>query len=114
MTTPLPATALCDDDCPIRRADRILGGKWTTLIFRELFGGTKRYSELQRALTGISPRILADRLQMLQAEGLVTRRLIPDVPPKTEYSLTPKGQNVEGVLAAMAAFGESLKADPAR
>ena len=103
------STAPCDIDCPIRRADSILGGKWTTLIFRELFAGTRRYSQLQRALPGISPRVLAERLRKLEAEHLLTRKVIPDIPPKTEYTLTKKGKQVKGVLQAMAKFGASLR-----
>ena len=95
----------CDDDCPIRIAGELLGGKWTTLIFRELFDGTKRFNELYKALKGISPRILAERLKMLEQHKLVTRTVIPTVPPATEYALTEHGRKIEGVLAAMAEFG---------
>ena len=98
----------CTPDCPVRRASDVLGGKWTTLIFRDLLGGTKRYSDLQHSLAGISPRILAERLRMLEAEGLVSRRIYPTIPPKTEYSLTEAGRAAEPVIRALAAFGETL------
>ena len=99
---------LCDDDCPVAKASGVLSGKWTTLIVRDLLSGTKRYSALQRSLAGISPRMLAARLAMLEEAGLITKTIYPTVPPKTEYSLTEKGRQVEPVIAAMAAFGATL------
>ena len=105
----LPLAADCAPDCPIAAAGEVLSGKWTTLIFRDLFGGTRRYSQLQTSLAGISPRILADRLRMLEEKGLVHRRVIPSVPPKTEYSLTDRGRRIEPVLAALAGFGQMMQ-----
>lgn len=98
----------CAPDCPVARTADIIGGKWTTLIIRDLLSGTKRYSQLQRSLEGISPRMLAMRLSMLEEHGLIGKRIYPTVPPKTEYSLTAKGRTLEPVIAAMAAFGMTL------
>jgi DNA-binding HxlR family transcriptional regulator len=98
----------CTDDCPVRLASDLLSGKWTTLIFRELLAGTKRYTELQHALLGVSPKILASRLRMLSNAGLVNRKIYATVPPKTEYSLTDLGREVEPVIRAMADFGVKL------
>lgn len=98
----------CDDDCPVRRTARILEGKWTSLIVRDLLSGKKRYSELMRSLGGISPKMLAQRLAFLEAEGIVEKTIYPVVPPKTEYALTPRGAALEGVIRAMAAFGAGL------
>ncbi|NML76819.1 helix-turn-helix transcriptional regulator [Rhizobium sp. S-51] len=100
----------CEAECPVRRAAEVLEGKWTTLIVRELVSGVKRYSELQRALAGISPKILADRLALLQVKGLVVKTIYPCVPPKTEYELTPLGREMEKVIRAMAEFGLMLQA----
>ncbi|WP_340161340.1 helix-turn-helix domain-containing protein [uncultured Hoeflea sp.] len=101
---------ICDDECPVARASEILSGKWTTLIVRDLLSGKKRYSELQRSLLGISPRMLAARLSMLEQAGLITKRIYPTVPPKTEYERTEAGRRIEPVIAAMAAFGAGLAA----
>lgn len=98
----------CASDCPVARAHAVLGGKWTTLIFRDLLGGPRRYSQLLRGLGGISPRMLAERLQMLEGEGLVVRRVFPTNPPTTEYALTEAGLGMGPVIAAMAVFGASL------
>jgi DNA-binding HxlR family transcriptional regulator len=101
---------VCGPDCPVARANSILGGKWTTLVLRDLMSGTKRYSELQRSLSGISPRMLADRLTLLEGEGLISKTIYPVVPPKTEYSLTAKGVAIVPVITAMAEFGRVLQA----
>ncbi len=100
-----PAETMCDETCPVRRTARILDGKWTTLIVRDLLGGKKRYSELQRSLHGISPRLLAARLRLLEQNRMVTRTIFPTVPPTTEYELTGLGRGLGGVIEAMARFG---------
>lgn len=106
---PLQAGIDCTPDCPVKLSADILSGKWTTLIIRELLAGTRRYSQLQHALLGVSPKILASRLRMLQAEGLVTRKIYATVPPKTEYTLTALGNEAEKVIRAMAEFGVLLE-----
>lgn len=95
----------CNSGCPVQRTAKILDGKWTTLIVRDLIGGKKRYSELQRSLAGISPRLLAARLRMLEQYGMVTRTVYPTIPPTTEYELTPLGRGLRDVIKAMAKFG---------
>ncbi len=100
----------CDESCPVARANGVLGGKWTTLIIRDLLSGKKRYSQLQRSLIGISPRMLAQRLSDLAASGIVTKTIYPTVPPKTEYELTALGQSAHDVISAMAKFGGILAA----
>lgn len=80
---------------------RLLGSKWTILIVRELADGRKRFSQLQIALPGISPRTLAERLRWLEGEGVISRASFAEVPPRVEYSLTAKGQGLRPVLHAM-------------
>ena len=96
----------CDGTCPVQRTAKILDGKWTTLIVRDLIGGKKRYSELQRGLSGISPRLLAARLRLLEQHGILTRTVYPTVPPTTEYALTTLGFGLRDVIEAMAKFGQ--------
>lgn len=98
----------CDGACPVQRTAKILDGKWTTLIVRDLIGGKKRYSELQRSLSGISPRLLAARLRLLEQHGMLTRTVYPTVPPTTEYELTSLGDGLRDVIVAMAKFGGNL------
>lgn len=99
----------CDDDCPVKLTANLIEGKWTTLVIRELLPGKKRYSEIMRALTGISPKVLTTRLRMLEQREIVTRTVYPTVPPTTEYELTKLGKKLEGVLNAMAEFGNELQ-----
>lgn len=108
ISDPLQAGIDCTPECPVKLAADILSGKWTTLIIRELLPGTRRYSQIQHALLGISPKILASRLRMLEENDLVTRQIFPTIPPKTEYTLTKLGRELEHVIGAMANFGQLL------
>ena len=87
--------------CPVETTLRVIGGRWKVLILHHLFGGTKRFSELHRALTGVSHRTLAQQLRELEADGIVRRKVYPQVPPKVEYSLTPLGESLRSVTDAM-------------
>lgn len=98
----------CDIECPVARAAHFIEAKWMTLIFKELLSGKKRYSELQRALVGISPKILSHRLKFLVEEGLVDKSIYATVPPTTEYELTAVGKEFRYVLLAMKNFGDQL------
>ena len=102
-------TGQCDDECPVKKTAEVIEGKWTTLVVRELLPGKKRYSEIQRALKGISPKVLTSRLRLLEERKLVTRTVYATVPPTTEYELTNIGKKLKGVLNAMAEFGQELK-----
>lgn len=106
--------SICDGSCPVQRAAQVLDGKWTTLVLRDLLGGKKRYSELQRSLTGISPRLLAARLKALEQQGLVTRTAFATVPPTTEYALTAQGHQIMPVIQALATYGQTLLQEDAK
>jgi DNA-binding HxlR family transcriptional regulator len=93
--------------CPVARTARIVSGKWTLLIIRDLTTGTKRFSELERSLEGISPKTLSERLSALEREGMLHRKTYAEVPPKVEYSLTPKGQALASVIEAMREYGNN-------
>ena len=105
---PIRKAAACTGECPVRRTAQIIDGKWTTQIVRDLLPGKKRYSELLAGLPGISPKILAQRLRLLQAQGLLTKTIYAEVPPRTEYQLTALGLRLKGVIKEMARFGEAL------
>lgn len=98
----------CTPACPVSRTAQLIDGKWTTLIVRDLLPGKKRYSELLQSLQGISPKMLAARLKFMEEQGLISKTIYPEVPPRTEYCLTAKGQGLQRVIAAMAEFGASL------
>ncbi|MBX3098864.1 MAG: helix-turn-helix transcriptional regulator [Salinibacterium sp.] len=91
--------------CPIERSVTILDGKWTLLILRELFAGTRRFGQLRTELTGVSPKTLTERLRTMEQQGLVHREIYPEVPPRVEYSLTPLGRTLEPVIHSLRDWG---------
>jgi len=94
-----------DSSCPVCRTADLVCGKWTLLLVRELAEGTSRFCELERSLTGISPRTLSLRLRALEEEGIVERHTFPEVPPRVEYALTAKGQALLPIIDDMRAWG---------
>lgn len=93
---------------PIENTLQVIGSKWTVLIIRELVGGIRRFGELEKSLTGISPRTLSLRLGSLEKFGIVERKVYPEVPPRVEYKLSPLGKSLEPVLKTMHNWGASF------
>ncbi|HSX15643.1 MAG TPA: helix-turn-helix domain-containing protein [Candidatus Saccharimonadales bacterium] len=89
----------------IAGAMEIIGSKWTALILRDLAGGPKRFGELEKSVSGVNPRTLSQRLDDLERHGIVTKTSYAEVPPRTEYALTPKGEDLVPVLRQMAEWG---------
>ncbi len=89
----------------IAGAMQIIGSKWTALILRDLASGAKRFGELEKSVGDINPRTLSQRLDDLEEQGIVTKQVYAEVPPRVEYSLTPKGEDLIPVLRQMAAWG---------
>jgi len=87
--------------CPTRMVLDLIADKWTTLVIYLLSQGTKRYGELQREVGGISQKMLTQTLRQLEEDGLVLRVVYPEVPPRTEYSLTELGQTLREPLGAL-------------
>src|SRR3712207_6924829 len=94
-----------DESCPVCRTADIVCGKWTLLLVRELAEGRSRFCELERSLTGISPRTLSLRLRALEEEGIVERQTFPEVPPRVEYALTDKGRALLPIIEGMRDYG---------
>lgn len=90
----------------IASAMEIIGSKWTALILRDLCSGAKRFGELEKSVGGINPRTLSQRLDDLEQHGIVTKQSYAEVPPRIEYTLTAKGQDLVPVLKQMAAWGD--------
>jgi DNA-binding HxlR family transcriptional regulator len=109
LTTPttlhLPSHPLDNSSCPVARTARIISGKWTLLIIRDLASGVKRFNQLERSLQGISPKTLSERLRSLEVEGIITRQTFAEVPPRVEYSLTEKGYDLVEVITCMRCYG---------
>jgi DNA-binding HxlR family transcriptional regulator len=93
--------------CAVAATAEIIGAKWTALLVHDLSEGARRFSELERSCSGISPRTLAERLRVLEQEGIVERRSYPESPPRVEYELTGKGQSLLPIIDAMRSFGHS-------
>lgn len=92
-------------ECSIEKSLEILNGKWSFLILRDLFDGTRRFGELRKSLTGISPKTLSERLKELENKGILTRKAYPTVPPTVEYTLTEKGQSLKPIIRGMKLWG---------
>src|SRR2546426_4393357 len=95
--------------CPAEITLSVVGGRWKTLILWQLFQGTKRFSELQRAMDGITQKMLTQQLREMEKDGLVHREVYPQVPPRVEYSLTSLGESLKLVIAAMCEWGTMLR-----
>lgn len=100
-------------DCAVAACAELIGSKWTALILHDLSEGARRFSELEHACSGISPRTLAERLRTLEHEDIVVRRSYPESPPRVEYELTEKGLALLPIVRAMRRFGHSWLIEPA-
>lgn len=93
------------EKCPIEVAMTVLGGKWKLSIMKYLLEGTKRFSELQRLETQLTPRMLTRQLRELEADGLVHRHVYPKVPPRIEYSATATGTSLREIVGILWDWG---------
>lgn len=95
--------------CPVARALSIVGERWSLLIIRDLLlSGPKKFAELETSLRGISPNTLSARLKHLEESGVIAKRLYEQYPPRAEYVLTQRGQQLGPVVLALKAWGEQL------
>ena len=99
--------------CPVETTLGLIGDKWKVLILRDLLTGTKRFSELKRSVSGVSQKVLTAQLRAMEADGLLTRTVYAEVPPRVEYALTPLGESRRPILDAMQAWGSAYKASHA-
>ena len=93
------------DHCPVEATLDLIGGKYKALILWHLSEGTLRFSELRRAITGVTPKMLTQQLRELEAQALISREVFPVVPPRVEYSLTDLGRSLMPILVAMRDWG---------
>lgn len=94
-----------DQTCSVAACAEIIGSKWTALLVHDLSEGPRRFSELEHACPGISPRTLSERLRWLEEEGILTRRSYAESPPRVEYELTGKGEGLLPIIGEMRRFG---------
>nr|WP_324610222.1 helix-turn-helix domain-containing protein [Streptomyces sp. WM6378] len=106
--------------CAIESAMEVLGGRWKLAILKELLAGTRRFSELKRALPRITQRMLTRQLREMETDGLVIRTVYREVPPKVEYSLTEIGRSLDEIAEQLDTWGRwyrtmrAIETDPDR
>jgi DNA-binding HxlR family transcriptional regulator len=91
--------------CAVAACADLIGLKWTSLLVHDLSEGPRRFTELEHACPGISPRTLSERLHMLEVQGIVDHASYPESPPRVEYTLTPKGKALLPIVEEMRTFG---------
>lgn len=96
-------------NCPVEYTASILSNKWKCLILRDLIEGTKRFNELNKSIVGISAKVLTGNLRELENDGIVIRKTYAVVPPKVEYSLSPKGKELKPIIDLMKEYGNKYK-----
>lgn len=92
-------------DCPVATTVQLIGSKWKLLIIRNLLVRPWRFNELRRDLEGISQKVLTDSLRSMEEDGIVTRTVYPEVPPRVEYALSQMGESMRPIIKAMEAWG---------
>ncbi len=95
-----------NDKCPAEFTLAMIGGRWKIPIIFHLLDGRKRFTELARALNGVTQKMLTQQLREMERNGLVERKVFAQVPPRVEYSLTSLGVSLRPVVDAMCRWGE--------
>lgn len=96
-------------ECPVATTVALIGSKWKLLIIRNLLQRPWRFNELKRDLTGICQKVLTDSLRSMEEDGLITRTVYPEVPPRVEYALSDLGQTLKPILDSMVEWGNAYK-----
>lgn len=97
-------------ECPVATTVSLIGSKWKLLIMRNLLARPWRFNELQKNLEGVSQKVLTDSLRQLEADGIISRTVYAEVPPRVEYSLSELGESMRPILDSMKDWGENYKA----
>ena len=95
--------------CPVKTTLSLIGDKWKVLILRDLMPGTKRFGELKKSIGSVSQKVLTAQIREMEANGLISRKVYAEVPPRVEYSLTDLGKSLKPILDAMKNWGEDYK-----
>ena len=96
--------------CPVATTVQLIGSKWKLLIMRNLLERPWRFNELKKDLEGVSQKVLTDSLRSMEADGLITRTVYPEVPPRVEYALSQLGESMRPIIEAMEEWGREYKA----
>ncbi len=95
--------------CPVATTVALIGSKWKLLIMRNLLARPWRFNELRKDLAGISQKVLTDSLRSMEEDGIISRTVYPEVPPRVEYSLSGLGESMRPIISAMEAWGTEYK-----
>lgn len=96
--------------CPVETTLTLISDKWKVLILRDLLLGTKRFGELKKSIGHVSQKVLTAQLREMEENGLLTRTVYAEVPPRVEYTLTDLGYSLKPILDALWNWGENYKA----
>ena len=96
-------------ECPVATTVQLIGNKWKLLIIRNLLDRPQRFTELKNGVPGISQKVLTDNLRAMESDGIASREVFAEVPPRVIYSLTDIGQSLLPIIDAMADWGNSYK-----
>ena len=96
-------------DCPVATTVSLIGSKWKLLIMRNLLVRPWRFNELKKSLEGISQKVLTDSLRSMETDGIITRTVYAEVPPRVEYSLSELGESMRPIIKSMEDFGIQYK-----
>lgn len=96
-------------NCPVEAALDIIGGKWKAILLFRILEETRRFGELRKLVPNMTQRMLTNQLRELESDGLISRKVYPQVPPKVEYSITKLGASLEPVLLALKIWAEKNK-----
>ena len=96
-------------ECPVATTVQLIGNKWKLLILRNLLERPWRFNELLHSIPGISQKVLTDNLRALEHDGIITRTVFPEVPPRVEYALSELGNSMRLIMDAMQAWGISYQ-----
>ncbi|MBQ9306455.1 MAG: helix-turn-helix transcriptional regulator [Clostridia bacterium] len=96
-------------DCPVATTVQLIGNKWKLLIIRNLLERPWRFNELLRSIPGISQKVLTDNLRAMEKDGIITRTVYPEVPPRVEYALSDLGSTLRPILDAMKSWGTAYQ-----
>ena len=106
MSKPRHSRFDCSPGCAVEAAISLIDGKWKCVVMYHLLDGTMRFNEIRRRVLGVTQRTLTNQLRELEVDGLIVRKIYPQIPPKVEYSLSPLGRSLEPVLRALKAWGD--------
>lgn len=95
--------------CPVATTVALIGSKWKLLIMRNLMMRPWRFNELKKSLEGVSQKVLTDSLRSMEADGLITRTVYPEVPPRVEYALSDLGESMRPIMKDMEEWGAAYK-----